>query len=268
MKLAVTQCRLMAGVGSLLLLLVANGLGGEAESRTTGVKLRHKLAKEAVDYRDLNAMAAATGIDYPVVVERALDGKRGAIFCCCGWRAMPRWMERGLRDTATQWFGSPGRLGTRRLARLREDWIGRRCCRFAMRFCLSMAGTVERRLQLRGAGGIFRRCGPFWRRQRVSKAERIKLVRLRSLRVMARRSRGRRGLIRGRDGHWCRRRLWRRCRARRCFYELGLVLELEFHGVCGSRTTRAFAPPGTQAGSMRRSKVTNFPPRFTARASR
>ena len=80
MKLAVTQCRLMGGVGSLLLLLVANGLGGEAEARTTGVKLRHKLAKEAVDYRDLNAMAAATGIDYPVVVELALDGKRGAIF--------------------------------------------------------------------------------------------------------------------------------------------------------------------------------------------
>lgn len=80
MKLTVTQCRLMAGVGSLLLLLVANGVGGEAESRTTGVKLRYKLAQEAVDYSDLNAMAAATGIDYPVLVERALDGKRGAMF--------------------------------------------------------------------------------------------------------------------------------------------------------------------------------------------
>jgi hypothetical protein len=79
MKLAVTQGRLMAGVGSLLL-LVANGLGGEAESRTTGVNLRHKIAQEAVDYSDLNAMAAAMGIDYPVLVERALDGKRGAMF--------------------------------------------------------------------------------------------------------------------------------------------------------------------------------------------
>ena len=70
----------MAGVGSLMLLLVANGFGDEAESRTTGVKLRHKLAQEAVGYGDLNAMAAATGIDYPVLVERALDGKRSAMF--------------------------------------------------------------------------------------------------------------------------------------------------------------------------------------------
>ena len=69
----------MVGTISLLLLAV-NGLADGINWRTPGAKLTHKLAQEAVGYSDLNAMAAAVGIDYPVLVERALDGKRGAIF--------------------------------------------------------------------------------------------------------------------------------------------------------------------------------------------
>ena len=56
------------------------GFGADDDSRTSSVPLTHKLAREATGYRDLNAMASAIGIDYPVLVERALKKERGAVF--------------------------------------------------------------------------------------------------------------------------------------------------------------------------------------------
>jgi hypothetical protein len=52
----------------------------ERGERTSGVVLTHELAKEAVGDSDLNAMAAGIGIDYPVLLQRAMEGKRGAVF--------------------------------------------------------------------------------------------------------------------------------------------------------------------------------------------
>lgn len=52
----------------------------ERGARTSGVVLTYKLARDAVGDSDLNAMAAGIGIDYPVLLQCAMEGKRGAVF--------------------------------------------------------------------------------------------------------------------------------------------------------------------------------------------
>ncbi len=52
----------------------------EKNSRTSDVPLTHTIAQESVGYSDLNAMAGRVGIDYPVLLQRALDRQRGAVF--------------------------------------------------------------------------------------------------------------------------------------------------------------------------------------------
>jgi hypothetical protein len=66
---------------TLLLLISASILSAdEIESRTHHPKLTHKIAQETAGLGDLNAMASAVGIDFPVLVERALDRKEGSVF--------------------------------------------------------------------------------------------------------------------------------------------------------------------------------------------
>jgi hypothetical protein len=52
----------------------------ENETRAPHLKLTHKIAQEAAGLGDLNAMSSAVGIDFPVLVDRALDRKEGAVF--------------------------------------------------------------------------------------------------------------------------------------------------------------------------------------------
>ena len=66
---------------ALLLLISASILSAdEIESRTQSPKITHKIAQETAGLGDLNAMTSAVGIDFPVLIDRALDRKEGSVF--------------------------------------------------------------------------------------------------------------------------------------------------------------------------------------------
>ncbi|MDA7881501.1 hypothetical protein N9A94_04280 [Akkermansiaceae bacterium] len=64
---------------AILLSQIPSASAEDKEYRTAAVKLTHQLSKDSAEYGDLCGTMAAIGIDYPVLLQGALDGKPAAI---------------------------------------------------------------------------------------------------------------------------------------------------------------------------------------------
>lgn len=69
----------LIALGFAIGLCASLSAGAEDENyRTAGIKLSHQIAKDSVSYDDLCATMASIGIDFPVLLQRALDGEGAA----------------------------------------------------------------------------------------------------------------------------------------------------------------------------------------------
>jgi len=121
---------------ALLLLISASIISAdEIESLMRTPKLTHKIAQETAGLGDLNAMVSAVGIDFPVLVERALDRKEGSVFLLlwlaanapldgAGSEGYTHTLVRAAREIGDKAVAAAaGKLDSRSLAPLRDSFL-------------------------------------------------------------------------------------------------------------------------------------------------